>query len=422
MKTLIDNTSLQLISKLNATGSNPSIIPLTEVINIFHFAEHVMFADEMEVISFSNPTIRENTYSSVDFLHSIDCIAHDHNGALLTVIDYSFDEYARACENAASHIFDDLLGLDIDVLIKCGELSNESTRPLGVDYTGFEKWITKVWSAEERLSLKMKALEERGDGICDYAICFSDPLYHQLKSLTSNLQISNESFGKMLYGLNVFFRTAINQSLASQRNAHHSPAPQRSKALSVSDQLMRHAIAQEIVQVVSSINGGIPSNFLALLTANESIPLPIFALHFLRDEKWRGPIGMLAAARKLRDKEEVRALRRLLHKLEKDYNSLDCEKKYNARTVWLNEFSNDLNIDLKLSNTSLFSIFRCSVDWSSKGVSFNPDLPGKFEYLSGLLKKYMRRSMFFSTLAKKLSIEESFGRDILERLNISILK
>jgi hypothetical protein len=428
LKTVIDNTALQLISKFNTQNvKSTAIYPIEVINNLFHFAEHILFADEMEVISFSNPTIRENTYSTTDFLNSTGCISPDQKGSLLNIIDYSADDYANACEDASSHIIDDLLGLNIDLLLKCGELSDVSTRPLGVDFTGFEKWITKEWSNEERQDFKYKAIEMKGDGICDYAICSNDALYHQFKLLTSNLDVSSDNLSKILYALNVFFRTAINQSLASQRNAQYSPAPQRSNVISKSDQLFRYAISKEITRVVSSIDGSRTSNFLKLLRNSESIPLPIFALHFLRKRKshWqgKGPLAILDAARYMRDEKEVRELRNWLNKWENDYNSFDIEKKFNARKIWLTDFSKDLKIEIEPRKFSWRSLFRVGIDINpnNNSIKIDLDLPGKIEFVNSLLKRYSRRRIFFSML-KELSDDEYFGRDIIDQLNISILK
>ena len=419
MKTFLDNTGVHQLYNILSTEKKSTPIKAIDAIALFHFAENILFANEIEVSAFESQDTIDFTNKTVEELTKIGCIIGNNNKPFLKEINFSINDYKKACDQAALKILDDLIGLDKKTLINCSNLSNESTRPLAVKSSPIQKWILKKeWSDAEKESLRENAIHQKAKGAYDYIICSNDPLYQQLKILTSDIK---KNIPNISQAIDVIFRVAINQELAAQRCGIYSPAPQRSKIIYASEQLFRGAIEQKIVQTVSAVNKHKTSKLLESIKDDEKLPLPIFAIHFLRKYKIHNPTEMLEISRKLRDDSEVISLRNWLTKWEYLYSSTDIKQKQKALD-YLNEISYHFDSEFKKYSKSVFSVFRGNLTINPDGsLGISPDFSGLVEFLNPLFRRFSRRKIFLSTLTREFALDKNLGKEIIEMLGRAVI-
>lgn len=339
------------------------------------------------------------------------------------MVDFSREEYAKACEAAAPKILEDLIVLDEIMRDKkkfqvCTRLVNESARPIGMTSAPIERWISSESTTLDRNLIKKDSLSEKALGAFDYTISTNDALFSQLRDLGSKIEGDRHEAS---LALGIFFRTAINQSLASQRNAYYSPAPQRARIIKETDQLFRYALAHEIQDLASSVESKYVESLYQILETDEILPLPMFAIHFLRRAKVNNPREMLDAARKLRDDSEVRAIRKWLNKWEEDHHSFDLSKREKTKAE-LQEISRDLQVGPQKRN-GLTSILRFECSINPDGVmKIKPDIPKMAEGLYALLSRFARRKIFLSPLAQELAFDDRLIGDVIAMLGLAIVR
>lgn len=414
MKTLIDNTLLHRLFEV-INSKKHSTISFFDALTVLHFAENILFADEMEVVSYSSPKIEEVTLQTIDLLASKGLISNEQSRPLLNIIEYSNEGYANACQRAISIILDDLQGLDPATVEEYGSIS---ARPSHVNIPLSQKWLAKGWSKNQREENKLTALEKKASGAIDYIICSNEVLYEKMQTFRKKLKGDNI---KQAYGLDVLFRTAINQSLASERNVFYNPAPARSRAIQKGDELFRFKLSKQIHKMIISIKEDSPFVFLKELQNYEKLSLPIFAFHFLFKIKRGGPLQIIESARKLRDDPEVKSLRRWLNKWEQTILSDDFEKRRKA----YNEIE-DILTGVKVNigkDYSLFSLLRCEIVLKKDGdIVLRPDFAAALENALMLLRNYSRRRIFLSNLTKELKYRRFFKRDLNDMFERTIIE
>jgi hypothetical protein len=419
MITLIDNTSLHRIFTAIAPHKPSAALRDIDVLALFHFAEHILFSERMELCAFEIPEVNSISAEAIDLLNSRGYTLDDDGESILKMVNFSEDEYAKACEVAAPKIVEDVVNLDVKTLRKCGKFADESAIPLGINSLPTLKWITKESKKIDRVLLKERALSEKAFGSFDYMVCANDTLYEQLRILGS--KIRGDRY-EIAFALVVFFRTATNQALASQRKAYYSPAPQRARVIHKSDQLFRYALSKRIEQVISSFEGSSPANILRVIQKGETLPLPMFTIHFLRQSKVHNPVEILEAARKLRDNSEVISIRKWLNKWEEHYCSADPSKR-NKAIAYLNDVSKELKIDLSGSLPPLYSVLRGDMTVSPTGeMKIKPDFSGMFEYASSLLRPLWRRRIFLAAIANEFAFDSNLGGDIVNMIGRAIIR
>lgn len=419
MITLIDNTSLHRVFTAINPRKGSSAIRDIDVMALFHFAEHILFSERMELSAFEIPEINSISSEAVKLLNSRGYVVNDEGESFLTMVEFSKDEYARACEAAAPKIIEDLVSLDVRTLRKCGKLADESAVPIGTKSIPTLKWITKESETIDQALLKEQSLSEKALGSFDYTICANDALREQLELLRPRVKRNPNGIA---FALAIYFRTAINQALASQRKAYYSPAPQRARIIYRSEQLFRYALSKRIEQLISSFEGSSPAKILKVIQKEESLPLPMFAIHFLRQAKVHNPEGILEAARKLRDNSEVKSIRRWLGKWEEHYGSNDPSKRQKALAC-LNDISQYLQVDLRGSSPPIHSVFRGDVTLTSTGdLKLKPDISGMVDYVSSLLRHLRRRRIFLATVTNEFAFDNSLGGDIIKMIGRAITK
>jgi hypothetical protein len=281
-----------------------------------------------------------------------------------------------------------------------------------------ERWIGLESTTLDRNLIKNHALSEKALGAFDYTISTNDALFAQLRDLGSRIEGDRHEAS---LALGIFFRTAINQSLASQRDAYYSPAPQRARIVKETDQLFRSALAHEIQNVASSVEAKYVERLFKIFETDEILPLPMFAIHFLRRAKVNNPFEMLDAARKLRDDSEVRTIRTWLNKWERDHRSFDLSKREKTRAE-LREISRHLQFGPQERN-GLTSILRFECSISPEGVmKIKPDIPRVAEGLYALLSRFARRKIFLSPLARELAFDDRLIGDVIKMLGLAIVR
>jgi hypothetical protein len=209
--------------------------------------------------------------------------------------------------------------------------------------------------------------------------------------------------------LDVVFRVTINEQLSKLRECTYAPAPQRAKVTYEVDHLFRHAVARMIQQTAKG-KRPLASRLIARIETVEQLPLPIFAIHFLGKKSVNSPLGLLDAARRLRDSDEVISLRTWLTKYEKRYGSSSLELKEKALKE-IDELKGSLHaLD---EDIDLFSVFRpkfSSGQDGSLGVSL--DLSGFAVPVIKLLAKMSRRTVFLAAVKRELTADQELGARI----------
>ncbi len=424
MKTLIDNTTLHRLNKIIDQQNSSSPLYLNDAFSLLQFAEHILFADSMEVSAFAEARIWDISEGTIEMLRAMGIITGDNDQPLLTPVEFSNTAYVRACEEAAFQILDDFLSLDIETLKQIGRLADDTTRNTGVISPSLLKWITKEWTSKERNSLKGR-LEEKGgsyfqtsDGPTDYTICTSEPLYEQLRIMSTQIHRSHK---EIAFGMDVFFRVAINQILASQRNAHYSPSPQRARIVYASDQLFRYILEKEIERVAYSTQRESSSKFLENFRRQEVLPLPLFAIHYLRKQRIQNPMQLLESARELRDNPEVKGIRKWLAEWESAYGSSDLEKRQKVFS-YLHELSKNLETTFQKPRFDLLSIFRGEISIEPGGsFSLKPDFAGLLNNLAVLFRRFSRRRILLATMTKELAFDAQLGKDLVKIIGRAII-
>jgi hypothetical protein len=423
MKALIDNTCLHRVAKVLHSKNTSAAILGIDALALFQFAEHILFTESIELNAFEIPEVQTRSSETVDLLYSTGCTVGDHGESILRMVDFSKEEYAKACEAAAPKIVEDLIVLDEVIRDKkkfqvCTRLVNESARPIGMTSAPIERWISSESTALDRDLIKRDSLSEKALGAFDYTISTNHALFSQLRNLGSKIEGDRH---EAALALGIFFRTAINQSLALQRNAYYSPAPQRARIIKETDQLFRYALAHEIQDVASSVEAKYVERLVKIFETDEILPLPMFAIHFLRRAKVNNPREMLDAARKLRDDSEVRAIRKWLNKWEEDHHSFDLSKREKTRAE-LREISRGLQVGPQERN-GLTSILRFECSINPEGVmKIKPDIPKIAEGLYALLNRFTRRKIFLSPLAQELAFDDRLIGDVIAMLGRAIVR
>ena len=417
MITLIDNTALHRVFTVLNPHQSSAPIRKIDVMALFHFAEHILFSTRIEVSGFEIPEIKSTSVEAIDFLSSRGYIASSVGNTFLTMTEFSDKAYARACEDAAWRVIEDINAADLKTLRKCGKLVDSAARPTGVKRMPTLKWFTRG-ARNDRVRLKEEALSQKALGSFDYAISANDALFEQVQILASRVKIRRHEIAS---ALSIFFRAAVNQSLASQRTAYYSPAPQRARIIERTDQLFRHDLEKRIAQLISSVDGNSMSNMMKMINHDERLPIPMFAIHFLRKTKPRNVNEVLEKARTLRDAPDVTKLRQWMTKSEEKFGSINPEKR-KAAINELQGIAEDVGLMLGGNKLPLYSILRGSISLSNTSdLIFKPEFSGVAEYTESFLKRHFGRRAFLALLATEFAFDTHVGVDMLKMVGRPII-
>jgi len=418
MRAFLDNTGVHRIYTIINSPHNSAPIREVDAVALLHFAEHILFADTLEISEFESDKTREITNKTIELLKGLGCIEDSNNKTFLSTVDFTENDYAKACILAAPKIQEDIQTLNPEILVKYCSLADEATKPIGITTSVLDKWITQEWPKQKREEIRNSALDLKAKGAYDYILASNDGLFHQFKALTEGIKNSAKLSQITLY-FDVFFRIAINEELARQRKGIYTPAPQRAKVVNESDQMFRYAICKEIEKKISDSSIKFPSKLLEKIKREQILPIPMFAIHFLRNKKIKSPISMLECAGKLRETPELEDLRKWLTKWENLYGSTNIKAREKALQK-LKEIEADLS--LAQEKWPLFSVFRGDISHAPDGTtSFGFDFSDMGNLLAKLFTKFSRRKIFLSMLHKEFSIEKEIGADINRLIGRAII-
>jgi hypothetical protein len=419
MKIFLDNTAIHRISP-TIRGKDASIpIKRIDALALLHLAEHIMFSDVLEVSAFELQSIIDTTSETIKLLQENDCI--DIKGDLsINTIDFDKDIYKNACDKAAPKILEDLMTLNEESVAKWCRIADESTQPLGIRGSQLEKWIVNNFNKAQINEFNSNALERKSNGSYDYIIASSEAILGQLKSLTSKYKNNNQVSAISAF-LDVFFRVNINRELADNRSSVYSPAPGRAITIRKSEELFRYEVEKEIEKHILKENHAFSSKFIEQILKDEILPIPMFAIHFLKTKNASSPIELLRVARELRENnKDLNSLRSWLNKWEEKYSSLDLNEKEKAR-----EELDDIALSLSIAKQDfdLNSIFRGQASLSQDGTfSYSLDPSGLSIELQRLFIKFSRSKIFLTAIRREFEFEETLGSKICEMLNRPIIK
>ncbi|MHA1989182.1 MAG: hypothetical protein ACW98D_21370 [Promethearchaeota archaeon] len=414
MNIFLDNTAIHRIS--NAVKGTDATLPISrmDAVTLLHLAEHILFSDTIEVSAFELQHIQDTTYETIKLLEEQDCISSEDKISI-DIVDFLPYKYKNACDNAASKILEDLITINEDTLTRWCSIADESTKPLGIRGSQLEKWIAQEFNESERNKFVEESLNRKANGSFDYIIASKDAIYGQLKALTHNLKTSRDLSNISAF-IDVFFRVNINRELANIRSSIYSPAPGRAITIQKSEQLFRYEVEKKIENSIKSI----PSNFLNNILQNEILPLPMFAIHFLKSKKVASPLSLLRAARELRENNhELKIIRDWLSKWEKIHSSSDNNKKEKAQKE-LSKIEHDLLIQKEGFNISALFRGQASIDHDGT-PSYSPDVSGLSNEIRKLYLKFYRPAIFLTAIRKEFTHEESLGAEICKILNRPIV-
>lgn len=413
----VDNTSIHHLQKaLTARGQGKSLSAADAMV-FFQFAEHIMLCDKLLLSGFEPPPTVELTQLVIEKMRTDGYTDLDGRQDFMVPIEFTESQYASACRAAAPNVVQDLTSLG-DTVQKLGRLANDLTRPTPTKDPPLVKWLEQAWDESERQDIAASALAERSSiGAYDYVVAGSDSLYELLQKIGG--AVKGDDRRAVAAAVGVFFRSAINQELAAQLETYYTPAPQRARIVHEADRSFLRALEATITQIAVDSKLGLELDFLGRAWTEDRLPLPIFALHFLRKRVSEPNADILAIAHDLRDDADVSAVRSWLVDWEAKFASRKIEERKEAREE-LDGIAQELGIKLggDVDYSALLSV-SASID-AFGTVSVNPDLPGKVRVLTQRMRlRNRRRRLFIAAIATDIAVGE-LGRDVMRMLDPNI--
>jgi hypothetical protein len=391
-------------------------VPIRHVdaLALLGFAEHLLFADRVAVSTFEAAPNVANTLATIDLLQSVGCTVRRDGEPLLVLEGFDEPTYKDACLAAAPRIQEDLLLIDPTTMKRVAALADATTQPKDVRSSGLLDWLTRDRTRAERAEVRTMPLVEKARGAYGFLLSSDDALYRQVKILTRPLR-SSSKLPQIANFLDVFFRAAINEELAKRLDSVYSPAPRRARILYESSWSFRQALEEVLLAHLERHGDDIASPWLRRVRADEHLPLPLFAIHFLRRKSVGSPIDLLAAAREARDSDEVAAIRSWLSQWETKYCSPDLDTREEAVRE-LGRLADSL--DLARDRLDLHSVFKLDVSRDELG---NPSM----SFLSAerlgevarrLWARIHKRRLFLAAVSREVALDADVGVDILRML------
>jgi hypothetical protein len=432
MINLIDNTTLHCLYRIISKKKNQSyVISTADLLTILHFAELIMFSDEMVVSSFSIPEVWGVTDQVINILKNEGWVDEGKNqDLLLSPINFSKEAYSNACDSAADDIEEFLKTCNNDKLRQLGSLSNESSRvEMKSKIPPILKWMTQEFKKNDLESIKSRALNKKAAGSYDYIISKNKNIYKTIKEKSKYLN-KNDLYS-VSNAIGVIFRTYINEHLAGlvntlkSKETFYSPAPQRGKIVYKGNELFRLSLSNNIVEQIKKEKGNFQDNWIELIQRDEKIPIPVFAICCLQEEykkkrKKGNLITFFETARALRDSRNIKSLRSYFNKFQTPQGMKDYVKGANRVYSEINYMIDSINLKSK-KNYSLFSIFSPISNFLTgkyfKCLEEVGKSIGHTEFFKALLNP---RRHYISTLAKKLAFEKALIRDIMKMTGLEL--
>jgi hypothetical protein len=323
-------------------------------------------------------------------------------------------------------IVHELTDCDTKSLEEWGRDADQTTRPDRVEIPDFDKWISDNFDSRPDTTELTELKEGRALRAYQYMILECPSLRDKICSLRKQAgKLSAELRG----AISVIFRVQINQELARKKLAVYAPAPQRCRIVRRSDQrqqqqaerrirraegLYRHEL-QRLRDEVAEKHGMVnPSKLLDKFQRLDSLPLPSFAFHALKDCKAGSPQLILAAAREMRDTKEIKSVRKWLRAWERRYASVEESGKALRE---LQQQGKELSEHLSGKKHGIFASLRPG-SWSIDPVWLTPtyNLPPLGEIVQPLWRRFNKQRLFLAAVSEELATDRELGSRILEQL------
>jgi hypothetical protein len=398
-----------------------------DALALLSFAEHILFSEGIKFSTFESLETREITNQTIETLTSAGCLDASETGITLQPVDFTETEYAAACRAAAPRIQEILQTTKSELFEQASKLANEASTTTDSASPILEKWLKKAMGEEERESLLATSLGDKVLGSYNFTICADRSLYQQLRITAGQIRTAKQrqNVGRLF---EVLFRTAINEQLACIKQSTYSPAPQRARVVHAIEQMtersFRHGVAEEIDKEIRGRGNHFVSNLIEDMHGLKALPLPMFAIHYLRKVHRRPdtPLRMLEAARDLREHPEVKEIREWLNKWEAVCGTGDFKRQAKAKQE-LDSIANDLRIDR--SDDSIFTVWHPGWRWdeSSNWPKFDPDISGGLQLFRHLLRRIpfmYRHSSFLATVSEEFELDRKIGADLNRMIGLAM--
>lgn len=396
----------------------------TDIMGLFHFAEHILFTDRIEFSGFESAETLDTSMRVVATLRSRGILDDGKDAPQVDVVDISPSDYAEACRLAAPLLASQLAVLPTEALVTMANNVTEASRPSGVTVTPVERWFSDIhWESAERERLYESALERKAIGSFDYTLSSSEALYKQVRDVGQRVPVHRD---RLAMAIGVLFRSAINQKLASKRGTFYSPAPQRANLIAYSNLMFRQNLSKALADsLVPRVRHGEVAAMLNHLHRDEVLPLPVLAISLLRSANVTSPEEMLDAARVLRHEPTVVMLRSYLNGFEAAASAGDPEQLRQCHEE-LAKTVRQVESDLNSPSWRYSSRLSIALEPLLKRIDpeatlwLNPkldDLLSDFGAASASIVAPVRlRRIFLATLAKEIVFDPKLGLDIYRML------
>ena len=300
---------------------------------LLQLATLLIFAETLFVNGFEQEEVSGRTKG---VKHHLEHLGLDEMG--LSIVPSSKEEYARACEVAASRCADDLywafnpgkqepsaprqlsiqdLVIHVDTSLPLGLSIQDSVIhghadiPSRAEKALIAKIGDLVHESDKRIEeIKQSALDKRASGAIEYMFAASP----ELRDSVSKLGYSKLDSRTFIYRLNAFLRYYLNDALAEKMSIYYVPAVARSRYVRRQNNFLIKKLSNKMDDAVSQLRG-------------EPLNVPSVQSVLINRAKGK-PEGIIRAALELR--EEATELRKWLYDLAQKHDLRESKGRAEA--------------------------------------------------------------------------------------------
>ena len=416
MRLLVDNTLIHRVGNVLDSNKGSAIQPV-DALAIFHFAEHILFSEEIVACNFENVGSYERTFQLIEKLQ-LEGVGMVESGAPLVSMETVFEEeYAELCREAAWSSLEDFLLFKPSDLDHLSKLVNQSSIPDNIKIPSIGNWICEKHVAMTAPEDVIGSIAQSGTSHIEYLLLSCRPLINKLREIESSLGGFSPLHSAVIL---VVLRIHVNQELAKRRSCIYSPAPQRARVSASSGFLFRQRLEYEIEKTVSNLTASQPSKLLQELKALDTLPLPLFAMFALRNSKATSPFSILEEARLQRENKDIKRVRSWLKKWETKLSSENTDERLSALQE-IDKWREEIELHLTGEEASIFASLQPGIDWEFDPITNSPSwslhLPATSQMWAPIRRKFDRNRIFIAAMARDLTTDNMLGTRIVKQLN-----
>jgi len=412
VRTLIDNTFLHRIGEAATARES---IPLIDCFAVLALAEQIMFCDDIEVSGFESDQVRTRSEETIALLQQEG--VGSRYAPVVQLYSFGRAEYAQACDGAVADIRTIIENSPVERLIEVGKQADASARPVGIVEQPLLAWADRAKALPRQIDeIRAAALDRKAIGSFDYIVASDRNVRTRLRELTTGPAVD---VPHVVSGLSVIFRASVNQHLATNRGGFYAPAPKRAAMLCSVTQGARAELSRHLTAFIAEKKKTTEASagWTQVLGQDVRLPLPLFAIHFLRKNKAKGVMDILAKAAELRHDPDVRILRSFFARFETatregdPYTRLKMENR-------LAQAAADVRTDLGSVNSASFTLLlvalnpllrRLNTDGDLKLEELPRDLETELELVSA-----WRRRLLLGRLTAEMIHQPSLYADLVK--------